>query len=183
MIWTKSDTIYEVIQYNFNPEELTVTPKNVRLPCNEEDLIGIAGLENISKPFKTANISAKVKTREIVSVASSQAKKKVRKSALSNNTKLSQSYSTSPTSKTTENSLEDKAIVKTAIKKRLRDVVKSFKEPPMDIPSSIAAVDSNLANTVQRCLTNDDSSQCRVRKIWVKTIGDLIKAAPPPPHA
>ena len=75
-----------------------VTPKHVRLPRNEEDVTGIAGLENISKPFKTVNISAKIKIREIGSVASRQAKKKGRKSDLSHHPKFSQPYASSPPS-------------------------------------------------------------------------------------
>ena len=109
------DTISEVAQYDFKPEYLTVTPKHVRLPWSEEDLTGISGLENISNPVKTVNISAKVNIQEIVLVASRQAKKKGRKSSLSNHPKFYQTDATLSPPKITENALEDEATVKTAI--------------------------------------------------------------------
>ena len=72
----KANKISEVGQYDFNTEDLTVTPKHVNLPCKEEYLIGITGLESISNPFKMVNISANIHIRYIVSVSSMQAKKK-----------------------------------------------------------------------------------------------------------
>ena len=102
----------EVTQYDFNTQDLTVTPKHVRLPCNKEDLTGISGLEKISNPFKMGNISAKITIREIGLVASRQAKKIGRKYALSNHPKFSQPGATPPPPKIIETALENDFTVK-----------------------------------------------------------------------
>ena len=111
------DAISEVTQYEFNIKDLTVTPKHVRLTCNEEYLSGKAGLENISNPFKMVNISAKVNIREIVSVASRQANKKGRKPALINHPNNFQSNVTASPPNITETTLKEKITVETSIKK------------------------------------------------------------------
>ena len=41
---------------DFDMNNLTVTPKLVKLPKNDKDYSGIEGLENISNPFKVSNI-------------------------------------------------------------------------------------------------------------------------------
>ena len=94
--------ISEATQYNFNTEYLIVPPKHVRLPSNKENLAGIAGLENMSNPFKTVNIYAKVNIREIGSVASRQANRTRGNSALIHHPKSPQPEASSPPSKITE---------------------------------------------------------------------------------
>ena len=45
------DVTTVVSQYEFKIEYLTISPKHVKLPSQEEDLKGIAGLGDIEKPF------------------------------------------------------------------------------------------------------------------------------------
>ena len=127
------------------------------------------------------NISAKINIREIGSVASRQSRKKLRKSALSNHPKFSHPEATSPPTKITETELEDGVKVKSSFKNQPGDAVQSFKKSPQCIPSCVAAIDPRIANTVQRCLTNKDPSQWKVRRRWFKTIGDLLQAEILPP--
>ena len=58
-----SDAISEVSQHEFNMEELTVSPKHVKLPRNEYNCIGITGLKITYNPIKVVDI-AEDKTSE-----------------------------------------------------------------------------------------------------------------------
>ena len=64
------DATSELFQYDFNTEYLTVNPKHVKLPCNEEDLTGISGLKTIPNPFKMMNIADNKNIIEVGLVAS-----------------------------------------------------------------------------------------------------------------
>ena len=74
---------------DFDMNNLTVTPKRVKLPKNDKDYSGIEGLENISNPFKIVNKTDIPKITENRSIASRQSRVKNRKSALSSNPKFS----------------------------------------------------------------------------------------------
>ena len=135
----------------------------------------IARLENTSNTFKTVNISKKINIKDIVSVASSQAKKKGGKSALSHHPKFSQPDDSSPPSKITEIVLEDKKsqICNQKATKRRSSI---FQKSPLDISSFIADVEPKIANKVRIYLTNEDPAQWKVRRRRVKTILNILQA-------
>ena len=64
------DATSELFQYDFNTEYLTVNPKHVKLPFNEEYLTGISGLKTIPNPFKMMNIADNKNIIEVGLVAS-----------------------------------------------------------------------------------------------------------------
>ena len=66
-----ADEISEVSQYNSIMEDLTVHPKHVTLPNNENVIKCIAGMESIENPFNV-NLSLIINIREVVSVSSGQ---------------------------------------------------------------------------------------------------------------
>ena len=109
-------------------KKLSVTPKHVKVPRNEEYCTGIAGLDNICNPFKTVKISASTNIREIGSIDSRQAKKKGRKLASINHPKLSQTDPNSSTLNATKPSSDDKLTIKKLLKRQLRDEVQAFKD-------------------------------------------------------
>ena len=51
-----SNAVSEASQYNFDMEKISVTPKNIKLPNDEDNHKGISGLEEISNTFKEVNI-------------------------------------------------------------------------------------------------------------------------------
>ena len=97
---------------------LTVTPKHVKLPKNDKDSCGIEGLENISNPFKKVKIMDLPKITEIGSIASRQARVKNRKSALSRNPEFS-SKEQQPTSlRASVGQPKDEATIKPSLKQQ-----------------------------------------------------------------
>ena len=113
--------------------------------------------------------------REIVSLASHQAKNKGRKLALSANPKFSQknpnsSSLTHETSFTLEN-----ATVKSTLKLQMKSSVLSYKQIKLDIPHFVAVFQTELSNTVRHCPTKEDPSQWKIRSKCVKKIRYLIK--------
>ena len=76
-----ADAISEVSQYNFNMKKMTVVPKHVKLPNSDKKSKGILGLDSILSP-STVNLYPIQDIIEIGSVASGQARSKIRKSSL-----------------------------------------------------------------------------------------------------
>ena len=75
------DVISEVSQYDFNIEKMMVVPKHVKLPNSDKKSKGILGLDSILSP-STVNLYPIQDIIEIGSVASDQARSKIRKSSL-----------------------------------------------------------------------------------------------------
>ena len=69
-----SDAISEVSQHEFNMEELTVSPKQVKLPRNKDNFKGITGIKTTDNPFKVVDTAEDKNIRETRYLASQQAK-------------------------------------------------------------------------------------------------------------
>lgn len=72
------DTIAEVQLYDFDLEKMTVAPKDVELPDQQDDS-GIPGLEAIPNPFSAVKYSD---TNEIFKIGSQASRQAVQKSAM-----------------------------------------------------------------------------------------------------
>ena len=83
-----ADAIYEVSQYNFDMEKITVDPKHAKQPNNDKKIKGIIVLDSILNPFKVI-IYPILDIRYIGLVASGQLKSKIRKSYLKENLNFS----------------------------------------------------------------------------------------------
>ena len=93
-----SDAISEVSQHDFNMEELTVSPKQVKLPRNKDNFKGITGIKTTDNSFKVVDTAEDKNIRETRYLASQQAKKKGKKLDLSVNPKFSQNYTNTSSS-------------------------------------------------------------------------------------
>ena len=98
---------------------LTVTPKHVKLPKNGKDYCGTEVLENISNPFKIVNIMDIPKITEIGSIASRQARAKNSKSDLRRNPKFSSKEKKPTSSGASDDQSEDEAAIKSSLKRQL----------------------------------------------------------------
>ena len=117
---------------NTGMQYLIENPCHVKLPSQEDDLGGIAGLEAIENPFKVLNIIEFSEVKEIGSISSHQARKKICKSSLSYNPKLLSTDPNTPPDPSETTLTPYEPTVRTADKHQLVDTVLTFKE--YDLP-------------------------------------------------
>ena len=106
---------------------LTVTPKHVKLPKNDKYACVIEGLENISNPFKIVNIMDLPKITEIRSITSRQDRSKNRKLDLSSNPKFSSKEQQPTSSGASNKQSKDESIIKSSLKHKQK-ISQQFKQ-------------------------------------------------------
>ena len=123
-------SISEVSQHDFDMNNLTVTPKHVKLLKIYKGSCGIEDLEKIYNPFNIVNIMDLPKIIEIGSIASRQSIAKNRKSVLSSNPKFSSKEQQPTSSGASSEQSEDEATIKLSLKLQLKPV-KDSNSPAM----------------------------------------------------
>ena len=139
-------------------EEMTVNPKHVTLPDNENEGKVIAGLESIEKPFKV-NLSPIINRRELGSLASRKNGLKARRPSLNDNPRPPKTSSNPKRDKETDSITSDAGTAQTLAKNTLIQSATVLKKTPLKILSFLGGTPTYPTNKIWRCLTNNNSRE------------------------
>ena len=131
---------------------MTVFPKHVTPPNNDNKVKGIVVIESIQNPFKVTLYPIQ-DIREILSLASGKARVRAGKSYLKNTLKFTKSNPNIETDINTESITSDAATSKTMEKKELIAAAGALKASSLDITSFLVGTPLDITNSIRGCLT------------------------------